>query len=193
MARPKAFDQETVLSKAMEVFWEKGYEATSMQDLVAAMGIHRGSLYDTFQDKRHLFLAAIAYYNTTVTKAAIAPLQAPGASRSVIEQHIIAFAEQAATDPHRRGCLMTNSIIELATQDPEVAIALRRSLRSVEDAFYRALGRAQDNGEISPDKDIRALAQYLTSSLQGLRVMSKVNPDREALRQTAQLILQVLD
>ncbi|NER84848.1 MAG: TetR/AcrR family transcriptional regulator [Leptolyngbya sp. SIO1D8] len=193
MARPKAFDREAVLSKAMEVFWEKGYEATSMQDLVDAMGIHRGSLYDTFQDKRHLFLEAIAHYNTTVTKVAIAHLQAPGASRSAIEKHLMVFAEEAATDPHRRGCLMTNSIVELAIHDPEVATSLRRSLRTVEDAFCRALGRAQDKGEIAPDKDIHALAQYLTSSLQGLRVMSKVNPDREALVQVAQLTLAVLD
>ncbi|MEO1300284.1 MAG: TetR family transcriptional regulator C-terminal domain-containing protein, partial [Cyanobacteria bacterium J06636_16] len=92
----------------------------------------------------------------------------------------------------RRGCLMTNSIVELAAHDPEAAACLSRGLRAVEDAFYRALGRAQDNGEISPDKDIRAIAQYLTSSLQGLRVMAKVNPDPEALRQIAQLILQVL-
>ena len=192
MARTKAFDRETVLTKAMDVFWEKGYEATSMQDLVEAMGIHRGSLYDTFQDKRHLFLAAIAHYTTTVMQDYTAQLQAPGAARAAIEQHLIAFAERAATDSQQRGCFMTNAIVELAAHDPAVATALRKGLRCVEDAFYRALGRAQDNGEIAPDKDIRAIAQYLTSSMQGLRVMAKVNPDPEALQQIAQLVLQVL-
>lgn len=193
MARSKTFDRETVLAKAMEVFWEKGYEATSMQDLVDAMGIHRGSLYDTFKDKHHLFLEAIAHYNATVVKAAIAPLQAPGASRRAIEQHFLSLAERAATDVQRKGCFMTNSVVELAAHDPTAAIPLRKSLRQVEDAFYRALGRAQDQGEIKGDKDIRALAQYLTSSLQGLRVMSKVNAEPDALQQIARLILRVLD
>ncbi|MEM9006865.1 MAG: TetR/AcrR family transcriptional regulator [Cyanobacteria bacterium P01_F01_bin.86] len=191
MARSKTFDRETVLAKAMDVFWAKGYESTSMQDLVEAMGIHRGSLYDTFKDKRHLFLAAIAHYNTAIVQESIAPLQVPGASRPAIERYLIAFAENAA-DPHQRGCMITNSIIELAAHDPEVATSLHRGLRLVEDAFYRALGRAQDKGEIAPHRDLRSLSQYLTSSLQGLRVTAKVNHDREALRQVAQLILQVL-
>ncbi len=192
MARPKAFDREQVLTKAMEVFWEKGYEATSMQDLVVAMGIHRGSLYDTFQDKRTLFLAAIAHYRNTVVRESTACLQIPGAARSAIEAYVMAFAERAVSASQRRGCLMTNAIVEVAAHDPEATAILNRSLRSVEDAFYRALGRAQDNNEIDPDKDIRAIAQYLTSSLQGLRVMAKVNPDPEVLRQIAQLTLQVL-
>lgn len=193
MARSKAFDRETVLAKAMTVFWDKGYEATSIQELVEAMGIHRGSLYDTFQSKRHLFLEAIAHYNATIVKDTISPLQAPGASRAAIEQHFLILAERAAADPHKRGCLMTNSVVELAAHDAEIAAPLLRSLRLVEDAFYRALGRAQDKGEISPDKDIRALAQYLTSSLQGLRVTSRANPDLETLQQIVQLTLQVLD
>ena len=193
MVRPRSFERETVLSKAMEVFWEKGYEATSMQDLVEAMGIHRGSLYGTFKDKRHLFLEAIAHYNMAVIRKAIAHLQAPGASRPAIEQHLLTFANGAAEKNQQRGCLVTNAIMELATHDPEVAASLLRSLQSVEDAFYRALGRAQDKGEIAPDKDIRALSQYLTSNLQGLRVMAKVNPDRAALQQIAQVALQALD
>lgn len=193
MARSKTFDRETVLAKAMEVFWEKGYEATSMQDLVEAMGIHRGSLYDTFKDKHHLFLEAIAHYNVTVVKAAIAPLQAPGAARQAVERHFLSLAERAGADGQRRGCFMTNSVVELAAHDPVIAAPLRQSLRQVEDAFYRALGRAQDQGEIAADKDIRALAQYLTSSLQGLRVMSKVNAEPNTLQQIAHLILQVLD
>ncbi|MEO1093362.1 MAG: TetR/AcrR family transcriptional regulator [Cyanobacteria bacterium J06638_28] len=193
MARSKTFDRETVLAKAMEVFWEKGYEATSMQDLVEAMGIHRGSLYDTFKDKHHLFLEAIAHYNATVVKAAIAPLQAPGAARQVVEQHFLSLAKRASADRQRRGCFMTNSVVELAAHDPVIAAPLRKSLLQVEDAFYRALGRAQDQGEIAADKDIRALAQYLTSSLQGLRVMSKVNTEPDTLQQIARLILRVLD
>jgi AcrR family transcriptional regulator len=87
MARPKTFDPSVALEQAMEVFWLKGYEATSMQDLVVAMGINRASLYATFEDKRQLFLAAIAHYDDTVVRPAIAPLEAPGAAKAEIVQH----------------------------------------------------------------------------------------------------------
>ncbi|MDB9527227.1 TetR/AcrR family transcriptional regulator [Oscillatoria sp. CS-180] len=193
MARSKTFDRKLVLDKAMQVFWEKGYEAASMQMLVDAMGINRGSLYDTFQDKRTLFLQAIAHYNATVVQPAIAPLLAPGASRPEIEQHFLTLVERITTDQNRRGCLATNTVTALAAKDPDITISLQNSLRQVEDAFYRALVRAQDKGEISTDKDIRAVAHYLTSNIQGLRVMSKVNSDSAVLQQTVGLILQILD
>ena len=87
MARTKTFDPSVALEQAMAVFWLKGYEATSMQDLVEAMGINRASLYATFGDKRQLFLAAIAHYDATVVRPAMAPLEAPGAAKAEIIQH----------------------------------------------------------------------------------------------------------
>ena len=193
MARTKAFDPEIALSKAMEVFWQKGYTATSVHDLVTAMGINRGSLYDTFIDKRHLFLQAIAHYHDTVVTAAIAHLQAPCAARAEIEQHFLDLATRASADRQQRGCLMTNTVVELAGQDAEVASLLKQSMLRVEEAFYRALMRAQAQGEISSDKDIWALAQYFTSSLQGLRVMAKAGADATTLQSLVRLILQALE
>ncbi|NJN21142.1 MAG: TetR/AcrR family transcriptional regulator [Leptolyngbya sp. RL_3_1] len=192
MARPKTFEREAVLAKAMAVFWEKGYEATSMQDLVQAMGINRGSLYDTFQDKRHLFLAAIAHYTDTVIQETVSVLQAPDASRAAIEAHFKGLVERVV-DSHCRGCLITNTVLELAARDADVALRLRASLQKVEDGFFRALGRAQDRGEIAPDRNLRALAHYLTTCIQGLRVISQVNPHPDALKQTVALMLRSLD
>lgn len=191
MARVKTFSREAVLEKAMAVFWEKGYEATSMQDLVVAMGIHRGSLYSTFQDKRHLFLAAIAHYRDTVMAAAIAPLQPPEAARAAVEAHFRHLAAQSADGS--RGCLMTNAIVELAARDRAVADCLQTGWQRLEDAFYRALSRAQDRGELAADKDLRALARYLITCLQGLRVAGKMQPPAATLEETATLMLQALD
>ncbi|MGF1457450.1 MAG: TetR/AcrR family transcriptional regulator [Leptolyngbyaceae cyanobacterium] len=193
MARVKAFDPELALSKAMAVFWEKGYAATSIQDLVTAMGINRGSLYDTFQDKRQLYLRAIAHYHTTIVQAAILPLRVPGASRPEIEQHFMRLVESSPADVCRRGCFLTNSLVELASQDTEVATVLRAGLQQVEDAFFCALVRAQDKGEISTDKEIRSLAHYLVTSLQGLRVLSRIDADPARCLLTVKLILSVLD
>lgn len=191
MARTKAFDPKLALSKAMAVFWQQGYTATSIQDLVEAMGIHRGSLYDTFQDKRQLFLQAIALYQDTVVHSAIAPLKAPGASRAEIEQHFWRLAERSAEQPC--GCLLTNTLVELASEDVELVTLLNQGLQQVEDAFFQALVRAQDQGEVSAHQDLRTLAHYLTTSLQGVRVMSRLQPSAHALRPTISLILEGLD
>ncbi|NEQ46850.1 MAG: TetR/AcrR family transcriptional regulator [Leptolyngbya sp. SIOISBB] len=191
MARTKKFDPQLALSKAMAVFWEQGYTATSIQDLVEAMGIHRGSLYDTFQGKRQLFLEAIALYQDTIVQAAIAHLKAPGAARSAIERHFWQLAERSAEQPC--GCLITNTLVELAPEDAELVAILNQGIQQVEDAFFQALVRAQDQGEIGAHQDIRTLAHYLTTSLQGLRVMSRLNPHADSLKQTIRLILKALD
>ncbi|NEQ96026.1 MAG: TetR/AcrR family transcriptional regulator [Cyanothece sp. SIO2G6] len=193
MARSKAFDQVAVLEKAMEVFWQQGYEATSIQDLVTAMGINRGSLYDTFTDKRQLFLKAIAHYNQTVVNTVIERLKAPGAARQAIEDHFHGIVEQVANDTQCRGCLITNTIVELGRQDGAIALQTKANLQQIEDAFFCALLQAQDQGEIGPDKDARALARYFTTTLQGLRVTSKLNPDPTVLQDVVTLILSVLD
>ncbi|MEO1069167.1 MAG: TetR/AcrR family transcriptional regulator [Cyanobacteria bacterium J06638_6] len=191
MARPKTFDPSMALEQAMAVFWLKGYEATSMQDLVVAMGINRASLYATFEDKRQLFLDAIAHYNDTVVRPAIAPLEAPGAAKAEILQHFQRSATSGSGS--QRGCLMTNAIVECAPHDPVLATQLRRLMQTVEDGFYAALVRARDQGEIGSDRDLRALARYFVASLQGLRVMARSGASPETLQDVATTIVSVLD
>jgi len=193
MARHKEFDQEEALEKAMETFWCYGYEGTSIQVLVKNMGINRGSLYDTFGDKRALFQAAIAHYDQTVVKDAIARLEAPNASKSAIIDHFYTLIDRAVTDVQRRGCLITNTAVELCPHDPDTATRIATNLKRIERAFYQALVRAKEKGELSDKHDKNAFASFLTCTLQGLRVASKVNPDRKALRSIAQVALSVLD
>lgn len=192
MARHKAFDRDVVLGKAMQVFWEKGYEATSMQDLVEAMGINRGSLYDTFQDKRQLFLAAIAHYSETLIKQATDRLQTPGAAKQAIVDYFEDLVNCIVNSPSCRGCLMTNSIVGFGDHDPEIAASLKKTLMKLEDGFYAALVRARDRKELTSSQDLRTLARYLTASAQGLQVLSKVDPDPHSLRDIVGTILTVL-
>ncbi|WP_346292229.1 TetR/AcrR family transcriptional regulator [Sphaerothrix gracilis] len=192
MPRQKEFDRDEVLEKAMTVFWRQGYEATSVQDLVEAMGINRGSLYDTFQDKHSLFLAAIAHYQITVVKPILAPLLAPDAARQAIVDHFYGLAERSAADLDRQGCLMTNAMVERGAHDDAVTQQAKATLQQIEAAFYQALQRAKAKEEIAANQDLRAIAQYFACALQGLRVVAKINPDPQYLRQTAELILAVL-
>ena len=193
MARPKEFDREVVLDKAMQTFWRYGYEGTSVQDLVENMGINRGSLYDTFGDKRSLFLAAIAHYDQTVVEQAIAHLEAPGASKQAIIDHFHNLVDRAVADSDRRGCLLTNTAVELCPHDADTAERITANLQRIQSAFKKALTRASEKGELSQKHDLSALASYFTCTLQGLRVFSKVNPDRELLQQVAEVALSVLE
>ena len=193
MARHKEFNREEVLGKAMETFWRHGYEGTSVQDLLESMGINRGSLYDTFGDKRSLFLEAIAHYDRTVVRRLAARLEAPGASKSAIVDYFYSLVDSMVADPDRRGCFVTNTAVELCPHDPDTARRVAGNLQRIEKAFYTALSRAQEKGEISPEKNLQALAGYLTCNLQGLRVISKVNPDRQVLENIVRILLCALD
>jgi TetR/AcrR family transcriptional regulator, transcriptional repressor for nem operon len=193
MARHKEFDQKEVLLKAMETFWRYGYEGTSIQDLVENMGINRGSLYDTFGDKRSLFLAAIAHYNETVVAKAIAPLEAVGASKQAIIECFYDLIACAIADKERKGCMLGNTAVEVCPHDPETANQIAANLKRIENAFKKALSNAQVKRELSSDRDVTALARYLTCNLQGLQVISKVIPDAEFLRDIAKVVLCVLD
>ena len=193
MPRKKEFDEDEVLHRAMEIFWHKGYEATSVQDLVDQMGINRGSLYGTFSDKRALFLAAIQHYDQTVVSAVVAVLHKPGSARRTIEEYIRGEARRIADDRQRQGCFLTNSAVEVAPHDLEAEQRLRAALKRIESAFYDALVVARQQGEIRTRRDLRALARFLTSGMQGLRVMARVNPDRDALLAIADIMISTLD
>ncbi|WP_013325012.1 TetR/AcrR family transcriptional regulator [Gloeothece verrucosa] len=193
MARHKEFNQQEALSKAMETFWRYGYEGTSIQDLVESMGINRGSLYDTFGDKRSLFLAAIAHYDETVVQNLVSRLEDPKASKQAIIDYFYNLIERTVNDQSRRGCFLINTAVELCPHDLEAQQHIATNLQRIENAFYQALDRAMQKGEISQNKDIRALARYLTCLMQGIRVFSKVNSNRDALKDIVQTGLIALD
>lgn len=193
MSRAKTFDQHEVLTKAMETFWLHGYEKSSMRLLVQNMGINRASLYDTFGDKRSLFIAAIAHYNQTIIEKAIVRLEQPQVTKQAIVDFFEQQINQAIEDDYRRGCLTVNSAIEASRMDAGILTCVNHNLQRIEQAFHHALQNAQNNHEISDRLNLDTLAHYLTCSLQGLCVTFRVNPDPDLLRDTVQVILSVLE
>ena len=192
MARTKSFDPDTALRKAMQLFWRQGYEATSVDDLVHVMGINRASLYGTFGDKKRLFLKVLERYIETVLEPR---LQALEAARSALDGLRGLFAELAAFaagDPQRRGCLVVNTVCELASRDAEVAARLRAQADAMEARLLRLVARAQDEGEMAPDRDPKVVAQGLAAMIDGLRVRSKLAPDAAALGKLSEMALAML-
>lgn len=193
MGRPKEFNQEEALDKAMKVFWQQGYEATSVQDLVEHMGINRGTLYTNFGLKHELFLAAIDRYIDIMVVQRLTALDKPGSVKKAIKALFKGLVQSAVGKDYGMGCFVTNSATELLPHDPEVCTRIANSLLLVEKAFIKAIIRGQANGEIAWDKDPRALARYLTSSIQGLRVMSKTAPTRAKMQDVVKLTLSILE
>ncbi|ACK73782.1 transcriptional regulator, TetR family (plasmid) [Gloeothece citriformis PCC 7424] len=155
MARHKEFNQLEALSKAMETFWRYGYSGTSIQDLTESMGINRGSLYDTFGDKRSLFLAAIAHYDETVLQRLISDLEDQSASKEAIIAYFHHMIERIVDDKTHRGCFAINTAVELCPHDRETQQRIAKNLQRIEDAFYQALVRATQKGEMAICDNLR--------------------------------------
>ena len=192
IGRPKEFDHDEALESAMDVFWTKGYEATSVQDLLDHMGINRGSMYGTFGDKHALFVEAVEHYARTVMQHAYDTLEAPGSPLGNVRKLITMWAELAASG-ECRGCLITNTAVELAPHNPAVAEAVKSALRLLEKALHKTLERAVEAGELPAETNTRALARFLTSSGQGLVVMGKANVSRATIKDIVAVTLSVLE
>ena len=193
MPRPKTFNPDDALDKAMQVFWHKGYEATSMEDLLKAMDLNRGSLYDTFGDKRQLFLKVMDRYCTTFVGPKLSLLDQPGPALPTLHRFINGMIDSGLADPQRRGCFISNTVMELSPHEKEIAGTLRQALKMAEDAFCKVLARAKEQGELKEEKDPRALARFLTTMMQGIVVMIKAGTSAEVVKQTAETGLSILD
>ena len=192
MPRKKKFDPDRALDEAVDVFWEKGYNASSVQDLVDRMGINRFSMYDTFGGKRELFLAALDRYRETQIDELFARLEAGSrepAGLDAIQEFFRRLIEVCSGCNGWRGCLITNSAVELAPHDRTVAKRVSDHLQRMEDAFRRALSHARKAGELKKGSPMRDLARFLTGAVVGLTVLAKTSPGRRALERYAATVL----
>lgn len=172
MGRPRTFDDDVVLSRALEVFWTHGYGNTSPAQLAAATGIAKGSLYNAFASKRELFERCLDLYHQQVTEMARGLLAYPGTTRDCIEAALRSVIDSDLAQPQRRGCLIGNTAVELAGQDPEIARKLRRMQDESTSWFASRIQRGQREGDVAREKDPLALADHLANTLAGLRVMA---------------------
>ena len=193
MARHKEFDRDEALQKAMEVFWARGYEATSMQNLVEHMGINRHSLYDTFGDKHSLYLQALDRYQEVESRKLFELMERPGSVKKAFRQLFAGVVEGSLCDGQRRGCLMNNAMSELAGRCQATAEKTLRNMAAIEEAFYRALLRGKKDGELKSVREPRAVARFLYNSFQGLVLTAKATRDRKALEDVVKVTLSVLD
>lgn len=175
----KQFDREDVLERATLLFWTQGYEATGMSQLLEHVGIGRQSLYDTFGDKRSLFLEVLAHYFRTRVGPILAQLKAPGSPLGNI-QTVFGMWEKMGDKKPFCGCLVGNATAELGRRDPEIARTLSGYLDTLVDGFADAIERARAAGEIETGLLSRDLARTLVHTVQGVALLTKVFQDKEA-------------
>ena len=193
MARQKEFHLGEVLHKAMEVFWTRGYEAASIQDLVKHMGINRQSMYDTFGDKHSLFLQALDRYREIQSRKVFEVLERPGSMKKNLRQLFEEAVARSLSAEGRRGCFVGNSMSELAGRCEETATRTCNSVASAEKMFQKALQRGKEQGELRRVSDTRAVARFLYSNFQGLLLIAKATRDRKLLNDVVKVTLSVLD
>ncbi len=193
MARPREFDVDAALERAMDVLWSKGFEATSLDDLCAATDLSRSSFYATFGSKRKLLLRSVdRYVDRRIPKIAEI-LARPVPIRDAFAALINDFIDQIVAGSGRRGCFLGNCAAELPRSDRAALAQVRRGLGRTEAVFREALARAKARGELPPKADAGAMARFLTAGIQGLRLVGKVNPDRAVLEDIASTMLRCLD
>jgi len=192
VARTKEFDPEAALRAALELFWERGYAATSMADLVERTGVARASIYATFGGKRELYLKALDRYGELTDPGLLAGLSQPGPVLPAVRALVERYAREAAGDGGRRGCFVVNTAVELAPRDPLAARRVQANWDFLETALTSALMRAQAQGELAEGSDPRALGRFLLVLMQGLRVMGKAATEPDRLRDAAAQALAVL-
>lgn len=186
MARPKAFDPGHALERAVEIFWEKGYEGAAMSDLVGAMGIARQSLYDTFGDKRELFQRAVAHYCRRRHAEFLEALAGAPTPLAGLRLFIGSLAEPT------RGCLLVNTLAEFGQHDEELAGFLRAQLARLEEALREVLERARDAGELDAGRDLDVLAATIANGLHGLALLHRIGEPAERLRRVVDGILETI-
>jgi TetR/AcrR family transcriptional repressor of nem operon len=187
MARPREFDAEDALERATGLFWTRGFEQTSLDDLCAATGLGRSSLYAAFGDKRALYLSALARYEEK-SLARIAAAFAGKPAREGLAAFLAALIDDIVAGPGRRGCFIGNCAAELARLDAAAAARVRRSLERIEAAFRDVLAKDFPNRA-----EVAALARFLTAGIQGLRLVGKANPQRAALEDIARVMLRCIE
>ena len=193
MARPREFDEAAVLDAAIERFWQRGYEATSVRDLADEMNIAGASLYNAFGDKRSLYERALNRYLDQTFRERIRRLEPSLPPREAIVVFLQEIIKRSLTDKQRRGCMLVNSAIESAPHDSKFLEIVATFLDEVESFFFRCVSNGQTNGSITKAHSAEDLSKSLLGILLGIRVLARVRPERKLLEGLVRPVFGLLD
>lgn len=193
MPRVKLFNENDVLERAMDIFWKKGYHATSVQDLVNYLGINRASLYDTFGGKKELFDKVFLLYRETNSAGLKQFLFSQDDTKLGLRKLLIKAIEQSKSDIDNKGCFVVNTTIEFIPNDSEMVQVLQDNKAKFERIFYDYLLLGVEKKQISKRKNLKVIASLIYTFYSGLRVVTKVNFNKKQFIESVDALLTVLD
>jgi len=193
MARSKQFDERQALVSAMLVFWEKGFEATSIQDLEQAMGLNRTSIYNAFGNKRAIFDRVMSCYKESVMSSLFTEMDGAPGIREGIRRMLNAALDIHFDEGNPGGCLLVLSILESGQHDAASQASMAQTIHDLKSALQARLGKAKKSGELSKHLDVGSTATTIATTMTGMMVMGKANFSKAALKKTVNQIVSLLD
>jgi TetR/AcrR family transcriptional repressor of nem operon len=193
MPRPREFDETTALEAAMECFWRRGYEATSLRDLTASMGLTAPSLYNAFGDKQELFARALERYLDRTTRDRLHRLEESLTPKEALHRFFAEIIEHSIKDRQRKGCFLVNSALEVAPHHAKCRAVIAEQFSEIEGFFKRCILAAQAAETVSFDVDAGDVARLLLGVLFGIRVLARTTPNRALLEGVVRPALALLD
>jgi TetR/AcrR family transcriptional regulator, transcriptional repressor for nem operon len=190
--RPLQYDPDAVLDAAMQLFWQQGYESTSMSDLLRVMGLSKSSLYQRFGGKKELFLQCMARYRKRVEGQLREHLDEADSALAFIRELLLHAAIEVGDKECQRGCMLMNSASEFAQKDPEIAGQVAVGFAGLRSILQLAVQRGQQEGEITREQKATALAEYLLSNIAGLKTLVKGGADNNQIRRIVEIALIAL-
>ncbi|WP_420388442.1 TetR/AcrR family transcriptional regulator [Roseivirga sp.] len=192
MARKKNFDEGEVLEKALQLFWKKGYNATSIQDLVDELGINRASIYDTWGDKHQLYVAALQRYRQNSSSWLLNQIRSDKPASEIIEAFLNHVIEDVMQDHDKKGCFVVNSTTELANLDPDIQMLVSENKQTIERVLAELVKEGQESGEFNTKQSAQAYARFIFNNINGLRVVCKTFASREELQEVVDITIRSL-
>lgn len=193
MPRIRTFDEKEILTKAMELFWEKGFHATSVQDLVKHLGVSRSSLYEVFKDKKNLYDQALDLYQETNLTRIRSFLNSFASTKDGIRALFKSAIQETVTDEKHRGCFVVNTTTELIPGNFGMQERVLQNKKNFEALMSAYLEQGVQNGEIDTNKDLKAIASFLFTLYSGLRVVGKIDQNPTNLELIVNQGLAILD
>jgi TetR/AcrR family transcriptional regulator, transcriptional repressor for nem operon len=193
MARLKEFDEDRAIDSAVDCFWARGYDATSVRDLAEAMGIGGASLYNAYGDKRELFIRSLERYANRSMRERIARIEARYERKQAIGAFLAEIIDRSAKDADCKGCLLVNSALDVAPHDPEIGRLVAAYLGEIRAFFKRSLLAARQAGQLSKRLDAEATSAHLLGVVLGIRVLARTGAKRKLLESVARPALALFD
>lgn len=190
--RPRIFDQKQALEKAAKLFWEKGYEATSLEDLITVMGIQKGSFYNTFGSKKQLFIESIKLHDTKSFTEFRKLLNETNNPIELIKSLFLQFADGPETE-HNKGCFAGNILAELVGLDEDLTVDAKKYLKTLETIFFEQIKISQENGTLKNQTDAKILGRYLLNLWNGINITRRIYQTNKELKPLIEFQLSIIN